>query len=89
MKHAQFLRSAVPGRKRRKDGKPPSPLRGGKPFILENFPTARIARMRADRPRFVSNREGWLRFYHWQDWHHRRLALEIHLGEIRRDSRAV
>jgi hypothetical protein len=61
----------------RKEASVPTPL---DPYSRrlpdESVPTARIERLRRARPGFVSNRQGWVRFYRWQDWHGRRLHLK-------------
>jgi hypothetical protein len=36
-------------------------------------PSERIRRLKQAKPGFISRREGWARFYRWQDWHGRRL----------------
>lgn len=77
MKLAQDQRPHVRGLARRKEGHVPCPT---SPYADElpdgDYPSARIRRLRARNPRFVSNREGWRRFLAWQDWLNRRLELK-------------
>ncbi len=77
MKLAQDQRRHVRGLARRKEGHVPCPT---SPYADElpdgNCPSARIRRLRARNPRFVSNREGWRRFLAWQDWLNRHLQLK-------------
>lgn len=77
MKLAQDRLPPVRGRRMRKEGHVPNPTSPYADSLPDgSFPTARIERLRAGNPRFVSNREGWRRFHAWQDWHHRRLTLK-------------
>lgn len=82
MKEMQHLRPHA-GHKRRKEGHYPVVIRNhrGDQLPDKRYPSARIARLRAADPTFVSNRQGWLRWYHWQDWSHRRLKLYLRLHD--------
>ena len=74
MKHVQFLRKA-------KLGQPLAKIHRHKVHGLPDaqVPSERIRRMKRAKPAFVSNREGWARFYRWQDWHGRHLWLKARL----------
>jgi hypothetical protein len=60
----------------RKEARVPDPLSPYERSLPEaHFPSARIERLRKADPKFISNRDGWRRFYRWQDWHNRKQQL--------------
>jgi hypothetical protein len=75
VKHVQFLRKYRRGQPLAKLHGYVKPPRGD-----HSTPLARIERIRRAKPDFVPNREGWGRFYRWQDWHGRHLDLKSRLN---------